>query len=710
MTPDRAIQIANQYQRSGRPAEAWAVCRQLLAQQPDHADALHLLGILSAQASELDTAVSLIGRAIQVRPVFPQAWSNLGCVLVNQGRFEEAIAAYSRVVQLCPTDAAAHYGLGRVLREHGRLDEAITAFAQAAQLKPNDAEAHLQLGITLRSKGRLDEAIAAYRRAIALKFDCADTYNNLGNALRDNGQVDQAIAQYAKALELKPADPVFYLNLANALRENEQLTEAVAAYERVLRLDPACAEAYSQMGAALASLHRFGEALEAHRRALTLRPDDAKAHEALGATLLAKREMAEAIASFRRALELSPDLAAAWNGVGAASLALGRLDDAVAAFSRALALSQNEVMFHKNLISVMGRKSADPAQIERLTMLLDQPSLPVQERIGAGFALGKMLDDADRFDEAFAFYAQANARFKQWRAQAGDHFEAVALRHEVDRQIESFTPQFFAQRHGWGVASELPVFIVGMPRSGTTLVEQILASHPAIFGAGEMPDISLLAGALANGNPTAPMQRWNPAAIDQAANAYLEHLRALGGTAVRVTDKMLGNVFQLGLIAVLFPSARVIFCRRDAHDTCLSCYFQWFPSPSLLYTYDLADCGRQFLETERLMAHWLKVLPLPILEVQYEELVADQEGQSRRLIDFLGLPWDPACLQFHQTQRAVMTASVWQVRQPMYTRSVGRWRHYQRHLAPLFEILGTKKAEDAQQQRTTVSSGGVSTN
>ncbi len=195
--------------------------------------------------------------------------------------------------------------------------------------------------------------------------------------------------------------------------------------------------------------------------------------------------------------------------------------------------------------------------------------------------------------------------------------------------------------------------------------------------------------ALSEGDPAAPAHHWHAEAVSQAAAAYLERMRALGGSAARVTDKMPGNVLQLGLIAVLFPAARVILCRRDPRDTCLSCYFQWFPSRGLLYTYDLADCSRQYLETERLIAHWRAVLPLRMLEIQYEELVADQEGQSRRLIEFLGLPWDPACLRFHQTRRTVATASVWQVRQPIYTRSVGRWRHYQRHLGPLLDVVAT---------------------
>jgi hypothetical protein len=249
------------------------------------------------------------------------------------------------------------------------------------------------------------------------------------------------------------------------------------------------------------------------------------------------------------------------------------------------------------------------------------------------------------------------------------------------------------------------VFIVGMPRSGTTLVEQIAASHPAVFGADELADIGRLAAALSQGDAANPIIGWDSNRIAQAAAAYLEHLKLLGPNASRVTDKMPGNVFQLGLIATLFPRARVIFCQRDPRDTCLSCYFQWFPSSRLLYTYDLADCAHQYLQTQRITAHWLKVLPLQMMEVQYEELVADQENQSRRLIDFLGLPWDPACLQFHKTRRTVTTASVWQVRQPMYNRSAGRWRNYQRHLGPLLEVLNsdprTKTALESSEQRGT---------
>jgi tetratricopeptide (TPR) repeat protein len=687
MTTDQAIQVAARHHQAGRPDEAEKLCREVLAREPGHAAALNLLGILAAQAGHLDAAVDLVSQVVQRRPDFAEAWGNLGCILVNLGRRDEALAAYRRLAQLRPADATPHYALGLLLRELGRPEEAIAAFARATQLKPDFAEAHFKLGMALRGAGRLDEAAAAYRRAIALRPHWADAHNNLANVLRDQRRFDEAIAGYLRAIDLKGDDAVAHLNLGNALCDSERFAEAAGAYARAVELRPDFFEAHNRLGLALANLRRFDEALLAHRRALALRPDDATAHDTLGATLLLQHDMPAAAASFRRALALAPDAATSWNGLGMALQALGEFAEASDCFRRAVALSPDRAFFHKNLITT-GRHQADPAQVERLARLLGQTDLPVHDRVDAGFALGKLLDDSDRFDEAIASYAQANALFRGALASSGRGYDAAAVRRTVERLIETFTPGYFAARRDWGDASELPVFIVGMPRSGTSLVEQIAASHPDVFGAGELQDLERVLAPRAGSQDPAAGHGWDARLIADVARAYLERLRALGGGAARVTDKMPGNVFHLGLIALLFPRARVILCRRDGRDTCLSCYFQHFGKQNPhLYCYDLVDCGRQYLEVDRLTTHWLRALPLPMLELHYEALVADQEGQSRRLIEFLGLPWDPACLEFHRTKRAVLTASVWQVRQPLYQRSVGRWRHYARHLGPLLDIL-----------------------
>ncbi len=297
------------------------------------------------------------------------------------------------------------------------------------------------------------------------------------------------------------------------------------------------------------------------------------------------------------------------------------------------------------------------------------------------------MDDLGRYDEAFVRFIEANALVKQLRALAGDRYDPAIMHHLVDEPIETYRPSFFEERRDWGDPSEIPVFVVGMPRSGTTLVQQIAASHPQVHGAGELRGIGILAQSLGETDVKSAALGWKPEPIRKAAQQHLRHLREMNATASRIVDKMPGNILQLGFIAVLFPRARVILCRRDAHDNCLSCFFQSFGAGNT-FSFDLAHCGHWYKEVDRLAAHWLGVLPLKMMEIQYEEMVADLEGQSRRLIEFLGLPWDPACLEFYRTQNAVLTSSVWQVRQPIYTRSVGRWRHYEKHLGPLLEALG----------------------
>jgi hypothetical protein len=318
---------------------------------------------------------------------------------------------------------------------------------------------------------------------------------------------------------------------------------------------------------------------------------------------------------------------------------------------------------------------------------LEQTGVYAAERAAAEFALGKTLDEMDQFDEAFAHYVQANSIVKQYRALAGERYDPEEFRRSIDEMIEVFTPPFFQERQIWGESSELPVFIVGMPRSGTTLIHQIAASHPGVNGIGERSDISTIAKRLGGGEVRSAALGWQHDSVNEAATQLLKQYRSMNDSALRIVDKQPGNVTMLGLISLLFPQARVILCRRDPRDNCLSCYFQNFASGNL-FAFDLADCGLHQVQNYRLMDHWLKALPIQMLEVHYEAVVGDLEGQARRLIDFLGLPWDPACLNFPEAKAAVLTASAWQVRQPIYNHSVARWRNYERHLGPLLEALG----------------------
>jgi tetratricopeptide (TPR) repeat protein len=597
------------------------------------------------------------------------------------GRLREAGQLYQQILATNPRNADALHYLGLIAHQTGRHDVAVDLIRQVIAVNPKDAGAHINLGNALKDMGQMNEAIGAYRQAIRIQPDIAMAHDNLGLVLQAKGQLDEAIAAFSKAIEKEPSWPTPRLNLGWVFYQQNRFEEARLAFQKAAECEPNNADAYNFLAIALAELQRFDEAAKALDRAMALAPNSAFTHQARGMILWRSGREAEAVESFRRAVETAPKSVSGWVYLGQTLRHIGRFAEATDCVRQILILQPGAVQAY-TLMSSVGA-TTDPAEMARLTASLDDTNISIGDRADLGFVLGKMLDETDRFDEAFAHYARANSLVAQMRHVAGEPCSSDQFAHRVDESIAMFTSEFFARTRDWGEPSDLPVFIVGMLRSGTSLVEQIASSHPDLFGAGELMDIGNIAASLS-------FTQWQPGSIKDAARKQLDRLRVLGGSALRVIDKMPANVEHLGLIATLFPSARIILCRRDPRDTCLSCFFQRF-STGNLFSFDLTQCGRHHVDTDRLIAHWLKVLPLKMLEVQYEELVADLEGQSRRIISFLGLPWNAACLDFHRTERIVKTASAWQVRQPIYTRSVGRWRNYERHLEPLFKALGQKE-------------------
>jgi tetratricopeptide (TPR) repeat protein len=697
--------------QTGRLKEAESIYRQILVVDPAHVDSLHYLGVLCKQLGDTHTAQTLIRQAIALRPNYAEAHSNLGSALYAAGNFDEAITSLEKALELNPKLPAAHGNLGLVLSAQGHTDEAIAAFHRALAIKPHNAEAHFNLGNSLKDKGCTDEAMAEYQKAIALNPRLAGAHCNLGNLLKDNHQVQEAIASFHRAIALQPGHSEPHNNLGNALVAQGKLQEAIAEYSMALRCKPGWAtpqinighifrewgqfdkaatiyaevaqshphnaEAHSYLAMTLAELQKFDEAMLALDRAEAIDPQSALTHKARGIVQLRAGRGTQAVESFRHAVAIAPQSVSNWNGLGQALRQIGHFDEAADCARRALAIHPGNAQAHALLSSLS--LSAGDSQIASLVKDFHDPQKTVGERATLGFALGKHLDDAARFDDAFSFYSQANALILEMRAAAGGRYSCELFTDRVNELIARFTPQFFAGTRDWGESSELPVFVVGMPRSGTSLVEQIAASHPDVTGVGELKDILNIDTELAG-------KTWQQDEIRKLAGEQLARLRARDPSAQRIIDKMPANVETLGLIATLFPRARIIICRRDPRDTCLSCFFQKFTQGNF-FSLNLAHCGHHHVQTDRLIAHWLKVLPLPMLEVTYEAVVNDLESESRRIINFLGLPWDPKCLEFHRTERTVQTASDWQVRQPLYTSSVGRWRNHERHLQPLLAAL-----------------------
>lgn len=684
-TLNDALRMALQHHRAGNSAAAENICRRILATEPRQPDALHLLGVLLAGRGNRPEAIRLIEAAVLAQPQNPQAFTNLGRILADEGRLTEAIQAYRRVTALTPDQMSAWYNLALVCRLAGDLEGALAAIQRCIETSTVTADACTVLGDVLTKMHRPDDAITAFAKAASLAPASAEAHNNLGSALVLGERNREAVESYRRALRLKPHEALFHTNLGGALMRLRDFEQAVRAYDSAIAIDPAFLPALNGKGEALTKLFRFDEALATHKAALQLFPQDLPTRQALGETLLEKGDVAEAHTLFSAVLAESPGSVGAMKGLSVAFRAIGNFKESAAMCRAVLTASPNEAASTLALVTGAGEYDVK-AEMSRLTDLLNRPDIPIDQRIAAGFALGKVLDETDCYDRAFAQYFNANELFKKSRAADGGYFDGPQLRERMKRLMAQFPAEFFPQRKQWGSSSEVPVFVVGMPRSGTTLVEQIIASHSQVFGAGELsfiPDYCRTLSAEKISNAEA----WGRETIEDLANLHLNRLSGLGGLASRVVDKLPGNIWNLGQIATLFPNARVIFCQRDPRDTCLSCYFQWFSRNQLIFTYDLNHCGQQMVAQQELTEHWFQSLPLKILAVEYEKLVADTETQSRRLIDFLALDWEPGCLDFHKTQRPVLTASAWQVRQPIYTRSVGRWKHYEEHLGPLFEAL-----------------------
>jgi tetratricopeptide (TPR) repeat protein len=487
------------------------------------------------------------------------------------------------------------------------------------------------------------------------------------------GQGKDCIPALTRATELMPEDAEAHGNLGNALRGAGQFEKALVSHRRAVALQPAAADAQNNLGTALQDLGRLDEALEHYRRAVALQPDFALAHSNLANVLGVQGRVDDAEAGCRRALELDPAFTPALVQLAELHAARGDFQSAEVLLTRVKALDPCAVEAWAGIARLKRMTQADGPWLAEALRLVEQ-GLPARREVHLRYALGKYYDDVGEYAAAFAQVRRANELAQRGRPV---HDRSQVTR-SIDRLIRSHDRPWLERVRVEANRSERPVFIVGMPRSGTTLAEQILASHSAVAGAGELPFWNTAAGRLSGGET-------DPGTLRGVAQEYLAVLEGVSSEAGRVVDKMPGNFLYLGLIHAALPQARIIHMQRDARDTCLSIYFQNFGAVHS-YANDLEDLAHYHGEYERLMQHWRASLPARVLlDVPYEGLVQDVEGWSRRMLEFLGLPWEAQCLEFHRSARPVSTFSKWQARQRIHTSSVARWRHYQEFLGSQFE-------------------------
>lgn len=688
MAPGKANDPAQQtlsqavaHLNAGRARQAEVLIRQVLETQPDNHAGLNLLGAIALNTGHAPQAVEIFSRAVSLHGGEAEYHCNLGVALLNANRGDEGEAALQAALRLRPDHPMANFNMGLCDLQAGRFQEARRHLETAAKKTPPDFAVLNALGVAHSKCGAPDKAVRLFRSVLEGQPDNVDARLNLAGALTEMGETKEAVEIYRQLIAAYPGQARFHFDLGVALSEARRDLDAIAAYEQALALEPQFVDAHVNLSTLYADRGNHDAALEHTRTARTLKPGDRYIMVNEARILRDAGLGAEALAACDRILADAPDDADALGICMTVLQNQGRFAEA-----RALAADSDAVPVLLALSQDADYAFSDD-KIQRLVDAATDAAAAGAEAARAWFALGKIHHDRGEYERAFDFYKRGNALRDAAYDWTADNEQALFA-----GLTAAFPAAFFKTATGMGRDSERPVFIVGMPRSGTTLVEQIIASHGAAAGGGELPDIQVMADTLA---PTlgaaeaypACMAELDAAAADRLAGQYLEHLARLSATAARVTDKMPENYLHLGLIARILPKARIIHCRRDPMATCFSIFQQIFAGYHP-YAYDLAKLGRRYRNYERLMRHWREVLPLPILDVAYEDIVADQQGQSRRILEFCGLEWDARVLDFHATERNILTASLWQVRRPIYTGAVQGWRAYESFLGPLEEALG----------------------
>ncbi len=616
-------------------------------------------------------ALEALKEAQALDPENARAWYLQAMLDLNAGRVTEAGDAILKASLIDEKDVSIHANCAAIMNLCGRPMEAEASARFVLDLEPDMPEAYCNLGVALEAQGKVADAREALTKAIDLRPGYADALLSLGNMWFRAGDYMSAAESYAEAVKARPENVMAKTNLAIALRHLGELAAAEQQCVEAISLDQAYAEAHNALGNVRLQLGDVPGAVRAFGDAIQRRESYPEARANLAGAKFKAGDFAGAEDAYVDLLERHPDFAEAALGLGVVLLSQGRLEDAERRFRRAVEIRPSLGEAWMNLVDAKGKDVAED-DIKVLRERSEDSRLSEEDRIAFLFALGSAEDAKGNYAAAFEAYQKGNERRHRLAETADTAFDSAEFNEEISSVINSINSEALSKLEGLGDAEAEMIFICGMPRSGTTLVEQILAAHPAVTGAGE---VDILSG-LPDDYPD-EVADLDAARARLMADTYLQRLPVQPRDGVRVTDKTPQNVFFLGLIQVLFPKARIIHCRRDPRDVALSCYFQNFKAGGLDWATRLDDI-RAYADAEaRIMAHWRDTLSIGIHEVVYEDMVADTEAETRKLLEFCGLEWDDAVLKPHEGTGTVLTASNWQVRKPVYASAVGRWKNYE---------------------------------
>jgi len=676
--------------RTGDHDTARAACATVLARAPEYSDAHFVMGLIIQDAGDHLLALQALGRAIRIDSERACYHDAVGVSQVALGRKRDGLRSFAEAVRLDPSNRIAVMHLGVLCMRMGLMARALVCFDGLLGMGESETTVYAYKGKVLTQLSRYQEAVEALHQALDLTPDHIEAHLHLGHALYRLERYQEAATCFKTVADAEPYNAAVRTDLGASLLALQEFKEAERVLEHSLQLDYNQPEAHANLGSVRAAQGHSESPLRSFLTALRLRPNDLTYRCKLGFMLMNQGYLPKAEHCFRLVLKQDP-----YNVDGIAGLAntLSKMGDPESAISLAEPLVEHGAD-HPDLAhtyAILCRKLGHPHKAIPVIERMLGRSRPLTTRVQLQHALGELLEAAGDHHKAFEAHKVANTvRTHEYSPERQQAF--------TEDLMNVFDCTGMTQLPRAANLSRIPVLIVGMPRSGTTLVEQILATHPQVVGAGELEELQMLTEALPRiiGTETPYpfcVEELTPSVTTSLSSWYTERLLIKGGEATRVTDKMPRNFMHLGLANMLLPNTRIIHCRRNAMDTALSCYFMHFKD-SYAFTTQLDWLGEFYVGYRTLMDHWGRTLQTPILDVHYERLVHNPETEMRRIIDFVGLNWNPSCLRFHANERQVFTASAEQVRRPIYTTSVGRSKPYRKLLEPFSDVLAAHGIED----------------
>ena len=685
---DQAIQQASKLNQAGRLQEAHSLLSQVLKKAPKNAVALQQMAIALHKAGKTADAITHIEKAIKIRKHEAAFLSMAGEMHRANGNLDKAIEYGKKAVALKPNVPAFLSNLGVAYFDNGDLELAENFHVKALATDPHYIPSLNNLGGIAQARHQLAKAKGFYDKALALNPNHFDTLNNLGALLTEQRQPEAAIDVLVKAINLNPRRAIAHCNIGFALFAMEQFEKAKLGFDEALKIDPTLTKAAQGLASFHLEKKQYDDAKTIIEQRIASEPNDPELYRLLGNIYRGAEKADDSLEAYNKSLEIHPSFVSSLVAKGELLTEIGQMSQATEALTQAIALDESNLSAH---LALAGLVKTQPDDANFKWLINEAESLDPSTETKAlqiHFTLGKCYDDVKQFDKAFVHY-HAGCKIKRSRI----NYDADTHQQLVESITKVFSKDYLHRMSGYGSSSALPIFVVGMPRSGTTLTEQIIASHPDVHGAGELSDLAKLANNLAiteNDQSPYPMNILSIAADDflEIGEKYAKGLQLRSPNSPHITDKMPANFHYIGLIHLALPNAKIIHIKRNPVDTCLSGYSKLFKRGQN-HCYDLGELGQYYRDYDALMTHWRSVLPEgSFYDIQYEDIISDTENEARKLIEFCGLPWNDACLNFHKTERSVKTASVTQVRKPIYKSSVERWRAYEQHLGPLFEGLG----------------------